>query len=461
MEDGIFDKARVWLLTFAIGLVSCTDLAYSSTNLKEHGLQEAGQIRNTDSPLPPPPTKSPELEEWWRSTEPGSVLPEEIQQNIPTEALIEWLVHAYQAEVSLEEVQTALQATQWQTNDDALQQADIDGDGINEWLMTTYFLDPEWLMPWANPGDFWIVGQEGLEYRFFTPDRYFDGDYEAQPEFALGAPTVISTADLTGDGLSDVALSRQTCGAHTCTYFFSILSHHHGDLDSVVQLPESPEGWATEDTIVKTYAEVQPTRDATGDGISDFLIYGGQVGSAGSGIQRTLTEIWAWNGEAIALADVRLDPTEYRYHLLWEANDEFDQDNFARASELYQQVIRDRTLLDEGSFNDEQAVYDDSRQFAAFRLALIGLLTGKEVDGEAWHQWLREEYGMAPITEAAKILIMSSENEAVEASCDVVTTYLQQFEVTDGEWVTESPTGTLRDLGYANPSLTAIDVCPL
>ena len=408
--------------------------------------------------LAAPPAKVPasDLEQWWREAEPGSLRFDDIQQRIPTEELIDWLTRAYQDGIAPEQVQAALQATQWQTSSNDLQLVDIDDDGKNEWLVTIYFFNPE-SMPWGAPGDFWVVGNDGLEYRFFTPDRYFDDRYDIQPEFFLSAPTVIGTTDMTGDGVNDVVLDRSTCGAHTCTYFYSILSHHYGALGNVINLPEPSNG----ETIMMTYADVQPMTDATGDGLHDFLIHGGAVGSVGSGIQRTRTEVWAWNGEAIALADVRLDPTDFRYHLLWEANDEFDQGNLDRASVLYQQVIGDRSLRDEGSFNDDQVVYADSRQFAAFRLTLMALIEEEDVETSEWSQWLHTEYSTSHLTSAVDVLLDTAQSNSLEASCSAVTSYLEQFEVRDGDWVTESPTGALRDMGYANPSLTAKDVCPL
>lgn len=462
----------------SVGLVGCPDPQVASETAQPVDMihMESSDVENDEGEndgdtaqkgqhpslqaqaLTPPPVKAPssELETWWREAEPGTSQPDEVQQRIPTEALMNWLVEAYQGGHAPEQVQAALQEAQWQARGEDFQQADVDGDGTDEWLVTVYFFDPEF-MPWGTPGDFWIIGENGLDYRFFTPDRYFDDDYETQPEFSLSAPTVVAASDLTGDGTPDPVLGRSICGAHTCTYFYSILSQQGGTLENITASSDDQ----TFGVITMTYAEALPPSDETGDGVLDFLIYGGWVGSAGSGIQRPRTEVWSWNGEAIALADVRLDPTEYRYHLLWEANDEFDQGNVDRAVNLYEQVIGDRTLLDEGSFNDEQDVYNDTRSFAAFRLTLAALVENNSARATEWNTWLNRNYSESPITTASDLLLTMAETASLEESCADVTDYLRQFEVTQDEWTTASPTGALRDMGYANPSLTADDVCPL
>ncbi len=461
------------LLLLSVGLVSCPTAGIPSENLQTENLvrvksedveetQDSVQVSPAPSlqtqALTPPPAKAPssELEDWWREAEPGTIRPEDVQQRIPTENLIDWLVRAYEGGGSPDLVQSALQSARWQASRDDFQQADIDGDGTDEWLVTVYFFDPDF-MPWGTPGDFWIIGETGLSYRFFTPDRYFDDDYEAQPEFFLSAPGVVAASDLTGEGNADPILSRTLCGAHTCTYFYSVLSQQGEAIANIVDSSDP----SVPGTITMTYAEPLSLADETGDGLPDFRIYGGWVGSAGSGIQRPRTEIWAWNGAAIALADVRLDPTEYRYHLLWEANDEFDEGNVNRAIELYEQVVGDRTLLDAGSFNDEAIVYRDTRNFAAFRLLLAALVKNDPAQAMEWNTWLYGNDGNAHLTTASDILLDVSESASLKMACAEVTDYLLQFEVMQDEWITESPTGALRDMGYANPSLTADDVCPL
>ena len=81
--------------------------------------------------LPTPPAKAPasELEQWWREAEPGHIRLTDMQQRIPTEELLNWLTLAYQDGIAPEQIQTALQAAQWQSNSNDLNVVDIAGRG--------------------------------------------------------------------------------------------------------------------------------------------------------------------------------------------------------------------------------------------------------------------------------------------------------------------------------------------
>lgn len=414
--------------------------------------------------LAPVPSKLPaeelETQDWYSDR----ITPEQVQEKIPTEELADWLATAYRDEIDPEQVQTALRLGNWHSDDESFQVRDLDGDGNAEWLITLYMFDPG-RYPWGDPGDFWVIGDGGLEYRFFTPDRYFDDDYETQPAFFSGAPQAIAIDDLTGDEQPELILERKICGAHTCSYTYYILSNHFGTLTNAVRLdPETDANHgdrATIGNIYMTYAEVQPLQDETGDGLPDFSIHGGWVGSAGSGIQRTRTEIWAWDGDAIALAETRLDPTNYRFHMLWEANDQLEAGEYDSTINLYRRVITDDSLDDEGFFHSEADIKADTQLFAGFRLLLMSLMEEREEDVQRWHNWMVQTYPDTHLTAAATLLIDGSREASLDVACGAVTEYLKQFEVQEGEWVTDSPTGALRDMGYANPSLTAEDVCPL
>ena len=435
----------------------------SSNSNQSNSQTSSRHRRDQGKSLAPAPSKLPseELETWNRNSE--NITPEQVQEKIPTEELADWLSAAYQDGIDPEQVQTALRLGNWHSDDESFQVRDIDGDGQAEWLITLYMFDPG-QYPWGSPGDFWVMGDEGLEYRFFTPDRYFDDNYEIFPDFFASAPQAIATRDMTGDEQSEIVLERKMCGAHTCSHTYYILSNHFGTLTNTVRLNPATDAnhgdRATVGTIYMTYAEVQPLQDETGDGLPDFSIHGGWVGSAGSGIQRTRTEVWAWDGDAIALTETRLDPTDYRFHILWEANDQFDAGNADWAFGLYSQVMTDGSLDDEGFFHSEE-IKADTQLFAGFRLTLLSLMEESEDDAQQWHNWMVQNYPDAKLTAAATILMEGSQEASLEMVCDAITEYLKQFEVQEGEWVTESPTRSLRDMGYANPSLTAEDVCPL
>ena len=255
--------------------------------------------------------------------------------------------------------------------------------------------------------------------------------------------------DMTGDGLLEVVLKTEFCGAHTCTQEYEVLSAHAG---TVAPLSGS-EGPYTR--IALSYSDVN-FADETGDGLPDILLHGGFIGSVGAGpYQRGSSQIWAWDSVAgqLELAETRLDPSNYRFHLLNEANDAFDDGDYQMAIAKYLQVIEDETLEDGEGLLAGENTYDYSRQYAAFRLMLIYTITDNPGEISSWVVWLQTFYYDAPISQAtAPFWEAHNATADVAQACTAVTVYLQSV---------DKPTGPLADLGYALPYLTAETVCPL
>lgn len=96
-----------------------------------------------------------------------------LEETLPTERLAEWLHAAWQTGIEPAEIQLALEDAGWLESNDDWHVADITGDGKDEWLLTLY-LSPSPTRPtWGRAGDFWIIGEEGLLFRFFLPEDYF------------------------------------------------------------------------------------------------------------------------------------------------------------------------------------------------------------------------------------------------------------------------------------------------
>jgi len=116
-------------------------------------------------------------------------------------------------------------------------------------------------------------------------------------------------------------------------------------------------------------------------------------------------------------------------------------------------VIKDDTLQDVEGQATGASARDAARQFAAFRMALIGLRGLDEVQAYNWQDWLRTHSPDSALTRAVDTLLREwSADQDLDAACAAVT--LQLAGETD-------PTGPLADLGYGNPSLTGKDVCPV
>jgi hypothetical protein len=364
-----------------------------------------------------------------------------------TVALADWLSQAYAARADLNAVCAVLRSAAWMPDDGTCQAADLDGETLDEWLLSLY-LEPTPDPASAGsvqgpPGDFWIVGETGLAHQMHGLDS---SDLFGQ------MPELVALVDMTGDEQDDAILLYVTCGAHTCFNNYHIVSADGGVLRNVVDagdeaLPEAA------NLISMAYVEDEQVVDATEDDLPDLVIAGGLIGSAGAGIQRPSREVWAWDGTNITLAEREWEETGYRFHRLYNANVAFDDEEYARARALYESAVVDPALEDVDYAYTVEQVRASTRQFAGFRLALLPLLQGDITEATRWRNWLEEEYSGAAMSTAAGLLIEAWQQNGnnLPAACTRVTSYLA------GE---SNPTGPLEDMGYGNPTLTAADVCP-
>jgi hypothetical protein len=196
--------------------------------------------------------------------------------------------------------------------------------------------------------------------------------------------------------------------------------------------------------------------DRTGEGVADLVQHGGFISSAGAGpYQRGYTEVWAWQPaqNQFALAETILDPSNYRFHLLYEANDLFAAGDYSAAIPKYVDVVENPSLDDGLGLIIQESTYNPSRQFAAFRLMIAYLQLGDMDNATLWSGWLYSNYPNAHITEGVTAFWEDYNfNHSVASGCAVTTNLLETF---------PNPTGPLADLGYALPSLTAESVCPI
>lgn len=352
--------------------------------------------------------------------------------------LAEWLTAVWQANTNPAAVRAALREAGWQNRFSDWMAADFDGDLRDEWILLLYQpdLEPD------SPHNLWLVNQDGVIYQFYD-----------EPNLAAGFSLQLKLTgleDLTGDGLPELIFNEESCGAHTCFSGYRVLSGPDGTIGNLVSRPELndlPESGA----ISMSYADTHFV-DFTQDGLLDFIVHGGQIGSAGAGIVRTYTEVWAWDGTAVTLADTILDYTQYRHHILYEANDYMAAGNLEPALLLYEQAINDASLIESPFADNDEETYAAISQFAAFRLILVDLILGHNDNARRRLDWLTATYPGTPTTDAAVLLIKNwTDGSGMNAACDAVELSMQSY---------TNPTGVLLDQGYGNPSLTAADFCP-
>lgn len=356
-----------------------------------------------------------------------------------------WLTAVWQQNANPAAIRAALQTAGWQQNDNEWLGLDFNGDLRDEWVLVLH--DPQTPatadIGYGFPGNLWIVNASGVQYRAYpTP---------AAPANGLNlAPIPSGSGDLTGDGLPELITRVDECGAHTCFGTFRIISSARGPLENIVRAAWQNEGQPG-DVISISFPEPR-LEDENGDGRLDFLVHGGTIGSVGAGVMRAYTEVWRWDGTAVTLADTRLDPTIYRHHILYEANAKLAAGDTDGALFLYEEAINNPTLETVdflGTAAQTKAAID---QFAAFRLILIDLQKGDLIRAASRLNWLNSNYpGTAAAFGAAQLINGWTTPDNAPQLCTAVEADLATF---------HNPTGPLENLGYGNPSLTAVDFCP-
>ena len=357
------------------------------------------------------------------------------------EGLEGWLTGLWRGEVNPAAVRAALRQAGMQRGEADWRAADLDGDLRDEWLLVLY--DPSLPgVPFGAAGDLWIVNGDGVVFRYYAAPS--DDIYD------FLAPTIIAVTDLTGDGLPELVADAPFCGAHTCTGNYRVIGQTVEGLADLVRREPAAAGDPGH-TIAMTYPEIQVI-DRDGDGVAEIVVRGGTIGSAGAGVVRPRTEVWRWDGAAITLAETTLDPTTYRHHILYEANDLLAAADLDGALALYEATINDPALRNDGFAHAPEQVYVDISRFAAFRLILIDLLQGNAERAAGRLAWLQANHPDAAATGVAATLIAGwTDAEGQAALC---------ASIEDSLAAVENPMGTLADMGYGNPALGAGDFCP-
>jgi hypothetical protein len=314
-----------------------------------------------------------------------------------------------------------------------LAQQDFNGDGQNDVAVTILAPDDTAMM---MPGDLYVfvcAGQAyALAYTSVTVPQY-------------GAPEIIDARDLNADGAADLLLARETCGAHTCFSRLEVLTWRQNTLINVLQ--------GQSDDL--PYPSIRITGpDARGR--FDVAVTGTGIGSAGAGPYRGVTRTWAWDAAGDALVpgpDLEL-PSTFRIHVLNDA-DRADQDgDYATALELYDQVIRDDSLMDWIDPDTERA---NLSAYAMFREVVTHLQLADMNAAQVAYLALRDAYPPASLGGAYGLLGQAfwtayQSNDNISLACAQARAFAQANEAT-----------ILQPLyfGYANPTYTAADICPV
>jgi hypothetical protein len=156
-------------------------------------------------------------------------------------------------------------------------------------------------------------------------------------EAYIRAPVVIHIQDMNADGQNELIISSSSCGAHTCFEDVRILSWTGARFEN--RLVGS--------TSNLPYPRIQLT-DYDRDYVYDFEATGTAVGSVGAGPQRDLIQVWKYDADTgyWMFASETVGPSDFRIHLVHDADAAMRRGEYQIAFLLYQKVIDDDGLMD-------------------------------------------------------------------------------------------------------------------
>ncbi len=311
-------------------------------------------------------------------------------------------------------------------------QADVNGDGWMDWVVVILHSDALTIPPGGTLSLLRCSGSAyTLSFALTSTDR--------------GAPVLHAAADLTGDGAADLLVGLPACGAHTC-FEQALLLVWNG-----ATLVDRLEG-SSDDLPNPTY-HVTP---AGAGGSGRVEVQGTGVGSVGAGPYRPVVRTWSWDPHAQRFVVTRETtlPTNYRIHVLHDADRAYLEGDYALAQDLYHRVVTDDSL-------DDWEAGESGRQnmaaYATFRKVLTYLRMGDQGDAQVAYGILQNGYpegsagrGYAQMARAFWEEYGASNDLAL--ACAAAQTFAQAH-----------PTEILDPLyqGYANPTYTPQDVCPV
>lgn len=316
----------------------------------------------------------------------------------------------------------------------AIVQPDFDADG---WLDLALVLT----QPDSKPpqGKLFAFGCTGDSYQLLY----------TTPETTLpDLPIVHRVGDLNPVQGDDLLLGIESCGAHTCQQQMSLLTLMDGSLK---------DRWA-EDTsdLPSPHLEIEAQ-----DGASTVIRITAQgVNSVGAGPYRQFQRAFTWNPtiQQFELAAETTLPSNYRIHVLHDADTAFLQGEYETALEGYRQVREDETLQDWVAPEVERRTLG---AYALFRSLVTHLQMDDVASAREALAFGRAAYNQGEVgwdfIAMADLLWKAAEVEG-GASFDLATgcAAARNYAVTH-------PEGTLDSLyyGYTNPSYAPEDLCPV
>lgn len=268
----------------------------------------------------------------------------------------------------------------------------------------------------------------------------FTVGYQARAESEVN---LLGALDLNSDSQNDVAWVETTCGADTC---FDTVQVYRWD-------GTSWRNWtATKITMANAETRLEDQSE-TGQGL-EIVLTGGEYGNPAAGPQRSRTEVWGSVGGApYTLLEKSFAASDCLYYTVLDANAAFQNgaaDDFVQAETLYTQATTDQTLVACSQRENEVA---ELQSFSLYRLALIAAYRGQPGVAADLIGTITSTYpGSAYDQVGQSWLSAYGKGGDIGAACAAVTQFAES---------TPEVVAVLGDYGYANPSFSAEEICPV
>ncbi|HRW47063.1 MAG TPA: VCBS repeat-containing protein, partial [Caldilinea sp.] len=309
-----------------------------------------------------------------------------------------------------------------------LRSGDWNGDGVDDYAVTI-----------KNPLSDAAAPETDL-FIFMSGDGSHTLAYRARP---AGQISILAADDINEDGQPDLAWLDTTCGASTC-------------FDTVMVRSWDGAQWNdwTSSTIVMAYADVTLDEEReNGQGL-EIILAGGEYGSVGAGPQRARTEVWgSVDGEPYTLMDKVYERSTCLYFKVLDAGEaltRYQEIGLVQAREMYNEAVTNRNLVPCGQRPGEA---DELRSFSLFRLALVDAYAGEPDAAAESVAQLQQAYPdsiYAALGQAWLDAYQAGGN--IADACAAATAFAEQ---------NPESYEALSDYGYANPTFTATDLCPV
>lgn len=310
---------------------------------------------------------------------------------------------------------------------------DFTGDDLDDLVVVIVEPDSPGLMP------------PGALFFFVCNDHRYELSYTAPILTDLYNPRIYTAQDLTGDGIPELLFSQTHCGAHTCFEQVELLRWQNTKLENCLQ-------GKTDDLPYPTVEAIGPESDGT----SQIAITATGFGSVGAGPFRPFTRFWRWNAESqsFLVSGEKQLASNYRIHVLCDADHASRFGEFIQALALYDRVIEDNNLND---WLDPETERSSLAAYSFFQKMLVYLQIEDMASAETAYNDLQALCpSIAPCAAYAEMASVFWDN--YQANRDLVNACSVAK-----EYIAAHSAEILEPLyfGYANQFYSAEDICSI